>query len=120
MHTYSYSEAVRLVHSKWAELHQEFKAIESIGNNPTPSLQSTSEITLEAMQSIVEQISMRSRVYHSDPVYKPRVLRKLDSDEDIVRLAISSGNYEGLKASAKSWLKGWTSPASIDISFPQT
>ena len=112
--TDSYTEAVRLVYSRWAELHQQYKIIDSTAK-PSPREEYKQTLSLEIMKNIVEQMvyskiaedgAMRSRGYHSDKTYKARALNKLVNDEDIVKDAISRGNYEGLEDSAKSWLKG--------------
>ncbi len=107
--TDSRSEAIRFVHERWASLHQEFARIDSTGNK------SNTAITLEEMQHVVDKMvhskiaedgAMRSQGYHTDPNYKARALRKLSSDEQIVKDAISQGNYEGIQTPATAWLKG--------------
>ncbi len=102
-------DAIRLVHARWAKLHEEFERIDSTGNK------SKTSITLEVMQAIVDTMvhskiaedgAMRSRGYHADPTYKARALSKLSSDEQAVKDAISQGNYKDIEDSAQRWLRG--------------
>lgn len=112
-------DAVRLVHARWAELHAEFERIDSTNNKANTT------ISIEEMQHIVDKMvhskiatdgAMRSRGYHTDPIYKARALSQLVSDEEMVTEAISQGNYERLEDSAKSWLKG--AGYQLDINSP--
>ena len=70
-------DAIRLVHARWAKLHEEFQRIDS-----TNSIANTS-ISIEEMQHIVDKMvhskiagggSMRSHGYHQDVTYKTSVM----------------------------------------------
>ena len=104
-------EAIRMVHQKWVELHNEFTLIDATGSKYSNA------ITLESMQAIVDTMvhskvsedgAMRSRGYHLDPHYKARVLAKLSDDEQTVKDAISRGIYENLEDYAKNWLRSYS------------